>query len=327
MPPPRIPSDPSAAIDDLISIRDWLRYGVSRFEAARIVFGHGTATALDEAAFLILSALDLPVDRLEPWLDARLVRDERMRVLELIERRIATRKPAPYLVGAAYIGGHRFFVDERVIVPRSFIGELLVRDGLAAVAPSRVMRILDLCTGSGCLAILAALRYPQAEVDATDIAEGALAVASRNVVDYGLEDRVRLLRSDLFGALGDARYDLVISNPPYVTAAAVAAFPPEYRAEPQLAHLGGEDGLDLVRRILDEAPARLTPDGALVVEIGQARPALETAYPDLPFLWLDTETSEGEVFALRASDLAAPPPHGVMAAVASPAAGKRRRRA
>ncbi|MCC7252316.1 50S ribosomal protein L3 N(5)-glutamine methyltransferase [Hyphomicrobium sp.] len=297
---------PNAAdIDDLATVRDWLRYATSRFSEAGLAFGHGTETPLDEAAFLILSALHLPIDQLEPWLDARLTRDERAKVAGLIEARISARKPAPYLVNAAWIKGHRFYVDERVIVPRSYIGELLAEDGLSAVVadPEGVERVLDLCTGSGCLAILAALAFPNATVDAADISADVLEVAARNVADYGLAERVSLHRSDLFAGLGGRAYDLILSNPPYVTAAAVAAFPPEYQAEPQLAHLGGEDGIDLVRRILADAARHLVPGGALVVEIGQARDTLETEYPDLPFLWLDTEQSEGELFALSADAL------------------------
>ena len=293
-------------IDELFTVRDWLRYATSRFTQARLVFGHGTDTALDEAAFLILASLHLPVDQLEPWLDARLTRPERRRLSDIVEARIATRKPAPYLVGEAWIRGHRFTVDERVIVPRSYIGELLDQ-GIAALVTDAggVERVLDLCTGSGCLAILAALTFPDATVDAADISDDALAVAASNVADYGLESRIRLVRSDLFTGLGEGQYDLILSNPPYVTAAAVAAFPPEYAAEPRLAHLGGADGLDLVRRILADAPAHLAPGGTLVVEVGMARERLETEYPDLPFLWLDTEQSEGEVFALSADVLLA----------------------
>lgn len=291
-------------IDDLATIRDWLRYATSRFSAAGLAFGHGTSTPLDEAAFLILSALHLPIDQLDPWLDARLTRDERRRISDLVEQRIETRKPAPYLVNAAWIKGHRFYVDERVIVPRSYIGEHL-DDGLSAVVPDpdQVESVLDLCTGSGCLAILAALAFPNAVVDAADISADALEVAKRNVADYGLESRLALRKSDLFTGLGKRTYDVIISNPPYVTAEAVAAFPPEYSAEPQLAHLGGEDGMDLVRRILAEAAVHLNPEGMLVVEVGMGRDTLETEYPDLPFLWLDTEQSEGELFALPASAL------------------------
>lgn len=291
----------SSLLDDLVTLRDWLRYAVSRFTAAELSYGHGTETPLDEAAFLILSALSLPIDQLDPWMEARLTRPERAKLADLIERRIATRKPAPYLVNRAWIRGRPFYVDERVIVPRSYIGELLDGDLSAVVAdPDAVESVLDLCTGSGCLAILAALTFPNATVDGADISKDALAVAARNVADYGLESRVTLHRSDLFEGLAGRTYDLLISNPPYVTADAVAAFPPEYRAEPELAHLGGTDGMDLVRRILRDAADYLNPDGFLVVEVGMARETLETEYPTLPFLWLDTEQSEGELFALPA---------------------------
>lgn len=303
-----MPPMSETAIDDLVTLRDWLRYGVSRFTEAGLVFGHGTSTALDEAAYLILASLHLPIDQLEPWLEARLTRDERSAIANIFERRIATRKPAAYLTGEAWMHGHRFRVDERVIVPRSYIGELL-QDRLAAVVaePDEVSTILDLCTGSGCLAILAALAFPRATVDAAELSMNALAVARNNVRDYRFEDRVRLVQSDLFSGLEGRTYDLVISNPPYVSAASVAAFPPEYRAEPLMAHAGGEDGLDLVRRILDEAPRHLNPGGALVVEIGMGRDILEAERPDLPFLWLDTAESEGEVLALSAADLAGKP--------------------
>jgi ribosomal protein L3 glutamine methyltransferase len=303
---------PLDAVDDrlqmLHTVRDWLRNAVSRFNAAGLAFGHGTGNALDEAAFLILTTLHLPVDELEPWLDARLTSAERRAIEGVIVARIESRKPAPYLVNAAWIGPHRFHVDERVIVPRSYIGELLVRGGLEAVLPEpdAVRKILDLCTGGGSLAILAALSFPEAEVDAADISADALSVARRNVGDYGLEERVSLIQSDLFEGLGGGRYDLIISNPPYVTDAAVADFPPEHAAEPRLAHAGGEDGLDIVRRIIAAAGAHLAPDGMLVVEVGQAREAVEAEWPRLPFLWLDTEESEGEVFALPASALGAP---------------------
>lgn len=296
-------------LDTLATVRDWLRYAVSRFTAIGLVYGHGTATPLDEAAFLILETLRLPVDELEPWLDARLLLDERRALAAIIDARISTRKPAPYLTQSAYIRGHRFFVDEQVIVPRSFLGELLCDDGLdsALAEPAAVRRILDLCTGGGSLAILAAMAFPDATMVAADISPGALAVAWRNVTDYGLGERMRLVRSDLFEALGNETFDLILSNPPYVTAAAVAAFPPEYKAEPELAHLGGVDGMDLVRRILADAPRHLAANGSLVVEIGQGRATLEAAYPDLPFLWLATEGSDGEVFALPAAVLPGKP--------------------
>ena len=290
----------------LVTLRDWLRYAVSRFNAAGLAYGHGTADAVDEAAFLILETLHLPVDQLEPWLDARLTMPERQALAEMIEARITTRKPASYLTKSAYIRGHRFYVDERVIVPRSYIGELL-DGGLDDIVsePGAVSRILDLCTGGGSLAILAALAFPQAHVDAVDISADALEVAARNVADYGLGDRVTLHRSDLFTALEGRTYDLILSNPPYVTDAAVRLFPPEFKAEPVLAHAGGGDGLDLVRRILSQAGRHLTVGGQLVVEIGMGRAVLEAERPDLPFLWLDTEASDGEVFALSASELTA----------------------
>jgi ribosomal protein L3 glutamine methyltransferase len=288
--------------DELVTIRDWLRYAVSRFNAAGLTYGHGTATALDEAAYLVLHTLHLPIDRLDPWLDARLLTAEREAVREMIETRIATRKPAPYLTHEAWIGGHSFYVDERVIVPRSYIGELLCRQMEARAGewhlgfdPGPVGATLDLCAGSGCLAILAALTFPEAAIDASDVSEGALAVAERNVGDYGLQERITLVQSDLFAALVGRRYDLILANPPYVSAEALAAFPPEYAAEPTLAHAGGADGLDLVRRILADAGGYLSPTGTLLVEIGTGRDLLEQQFPHLPFAWLDTADSEGEV--------------------------------
>ena len=300
-----MPSTMPSAVDDLATLKDWLRYAVSSFTKAKLVYGHGTANAVDEAAFLILSTLNLPIDNLEPWLDYRLTRDERERLLLVISARVTTRKPAPYLIQSAWIQGHKFYVDERVIVPRSYIGELLCSDQLstAVTDPQGVTSVLELCTGSGCLAILAALAFPNANVTAIDISNDALEVARRNVTDYELSQRVSVLKSDLYEAIADQRFDLIIANPPYVTSAAVAAFPPEYRAEPELAHLGGCDGLDVVKRIIDDAPNYLRPNGVLVVEIGDAREALDAAYPLLPFLWLDTEVSEGEVFTLTAEDL------------------------
>jgi ribosomal protein L3 glutamine methyltransferase len=291
-------------IDDLVTVRDWLRYAVSQFEAAGLVYGHGASGPVDEAAFLILKTLHLPIDELDPWLDCRLTRKERSQVCDILDRRVTTRKPAAYLVNEAWMQGLSFYVDERVIVPRSFIGDLL-RDSLSVMIPDpdAVERVLDLCTGSGCLAILAARAFSNAQVDAVDISDGAIDVARQNVRDYDLDQRISVLASDLFMGVRGQRYDVILSNPPYVTAQAVADFPPEHRAEPALAHLGGADGLDLVRRILKEARQHLTDNGVLVVEIGSGRDLLEVEYPDLPLLWLDTETSEGEVFAIAASAL------------------------
>ncbi len=290
----------------LRTVRDWLRYAVSRFRAAGLSYGHGTNNALDEAAYLILHTLHLPIDQLEPWLDAQLLPAERQAIDKMIETRILSRKPASYLTNEAWIGGHRFYVDEHVIVPRSYIGELL-RERLMAVVedPEALGRVLDLCTGSGCLAILAALAFPAANIDATDISAGALEVARRNVADYGLQDRITVLESDLFAALSGRRYDLIVANPPYVREAAIAAFPPEHAAEPRLAHAAGPDGLEIVRRILAAAADHLSLDGVLVVEVGSGRAPLEQQFSRLPFLWLDTAASEGEVFALTRGDLIA----------------------
>jgi ribosomal protein L3 glutamine methyltransferase len=294
---------------ELATVRDWLRYAVSRFGAAGLVYGHGSSTALDEAAYLILHALHLPIDQLDPWLDARLLPEERQALNKIIEARITSRKPAAYITKEAWIQGYSFYVDERVIVPRSYIGELLCKhmaasdEGPLGLDTLSVNSILDLCTGSGCLAILAALAFPNATVDASDICEGALAVAERNVRDYGLEQRISLSRSDLFVAHAGQRYDLIIANPPYVGADALAAFPAEYAAEPRIAHDGGGDGLGIVRRILAGAGAYLSPAAALLVEVGTGRATLEQEFPRLPFLWLDTAESEGEVFMLSASAL------------------------
>ncbi len=290
--------------------RDWFRYAVSRFQAARLVFGHGATNAVDEAAFLVLEGLNLPIDALDPFADAKLLITERRRLDALIEARVVTRKPAAYLLQRAYIQGVPFYVDERVIVPRSFIGELLfsglVGDGGLIEEPERVGRALDLCAGGGSLAILAARVFPNAVIDAVDISPDALAVAERNVDEHGLSARIRLVESDLFAALGHDRYDLILANPPYVQAAAAAAFPPEYAAEPRLAHVGGKDGLAVVRRIVREARGRLTPEGALICEIGQGRERFEAEFPELNVVWLDTRESEGEVFYASARDLPAP---------------------
>lgn len=292
------------AIEELVSVRDWLRWAVSAFRAAHLAYGHGTSNALDEAAFLILETLHLPIDQLDPWLDARLTSAEREAVRDIVERRISTRKPASYLTGSAYIQGHRFVVDERVIVPRSYIGELICAGRLDDRVPAGEARILELCTGSGCLAILAALRFPEADADAVDLSRDALEVARINVVAHEVGDRVALVQGDLLAPVGGRRYDLIIANPPYVAAAEVEAFPPEHAAEPKMAHLGGKDGLDLARRILAEAPAHLLPGGTLVMEIGTGREILEAEMPRVPFVWLDTEESEGEVLLVGAEDLA-----------------------
>ena len=305
-----------AAVDERVETfltpRDWLRYAVSRFLSAGLAFGHGATTALDEAAFLILEGLGLPIDTLDPFLDARLLRHERMKLRELIEARVTTRQPAAYLVHRAYIKGVPFYVDERVIVPRSLIGELVmtafVEDNALTGDPERIASALDLCTGGGSLAILAARVFPNARIVAVDVSPGALEVAERNVVEHGLRDRIALKRGDLFAPVKGARFDLILANPPYVDTATVTRFPPEHAAEPTLAHDGGTDGLDIVRRILSEAPKHLAAGGTLVCEVGGARGALDYEFPHLPFVWLDTEDTSGEVFLLRASDFGAAKP-------------------
>jgi ribosomal protein L3 glutamine methyltransferase len=290
--------------ESLITVRDWLRFAVSRFNEAKLFFGHGSDNAFDEAAYLILHTLHLPLDRLDPFLDASLTHGESEQVQAVIERRVRERLPAAYLTHEAWLGEHRFYVDERVIVPRSFIAELLHEQLAPWVEnPDAVTRALDLCTGSGCLAILAALAFPDAEVDAVDLSKDALEVAARNIADYGMQDRIELIQSDLFAALGGRTYDVILSNPPYVNAESVAALPPEYQAEPALALGSGADGLDATRRILAAAKTHLNPGGLLVVEIGHNRDALEAAYPTLPFTWLDTESGDQFVFMLRREDL------------------------
>lgn len=292
------------AKSELHTVRDYLRYAVSRFNAAGLFFGHGSDNAWDEAVYLTLHTLHLPLDRLEPFLDARLLPHEREALLGIIRRRCEERLPAAYLTHEAWLGEHSFYVDERVIVPRSFIAELLHEQLAPWIEnPYEVVSALDLCTGSGCLAILTALAFPEAEVDAVDLSPDALAVAERNVADYHLHDRVQLIQSDAFTKLKGKRYDLIISNPPYVDAESVDALPPEYLHEPEMALGSGEDGLDFTRIILREAKKHLNPEGILVVEIGHNRAALEEAYPDLPFTWLDTAAGDEYVFLLQAADL------------------------
>ena len=290
--------------DELLTLRDLLRYAVSRFNEGGLFFGHGNDNAWDEAVYLLLHTLHLPLDRLEPFLDARLTTPEREAVLAVIERRVRERVPAAYITNEAWLGEHRFYVDERTIVPRSFIAELIEeRFEPFLDDPDGVTSALDLCTGSGCLAILLALAFPDAQVDAVDLSQDALAVARRNVADYQLEDRVRLVHANLFAGVARQRYDLIISNPPYVNAESMAMLPEEYRREPEMALASGEDGLDLVRLMLKEAHAHLNPEGLLIVEIGHNRDALEAAFPQTPFTWLETSAGNEYVFLLRADEL------------------------
>jgi ribosomal protein L3 glutamine methyltransferase len=295
---------PTIALTELVTVRDFIRYAVSRFNGAGLFFGHGSDNAWDEAVYLTLHTLNLPIDRLEPFLDARLLPQERERLLNIYRQRCEERLPAAYLTNEAWLGEHRFYVDDRVIVPRSFIAELLDEQLTPWIDdPWAVESALDLCTGSGCLAILTALAFPNAEVDAVDLSQDALSVAERNIADYQLQGRVTPIHSDAFTALADKRYDLIISNPPYVNAESVAALPPEYLHEPELALGSGEDGLDFTRIILSQAKKHLTEDGILIVEIGHNRDVLEAAYPLLPFTWLETQAGDEYVFMLRAEDL------------------------
>lgn len=289
---------------ELQTLRDLIRYGVSRLNAAQVALGHGSDNAWDEAVYLTLHALHLPLDTLDPYIDARVLGEERDRVLDLIDRRVTERVPAAYLTNEAWLRGHRFYVDERVIVPRSPIAELL-DEGLAPWVqdPFAVENVLDMCTGSGCLAILSALAFPHAHVDAVDLSPDALAVARRNVDDYALADRLDLHESNLFDGLPARQYDVIVCNPPYVNSGSMSALPQEYRHEPQLALAGGDDGMDLVRRILEAAPRFLAPEGVLVLEIGHERDFFEAAFPQLSPVWLDTEEASDQLLLLTREQL------------------------
>lgn len=296
----------SANIDQLITLRDWLRYAVSRFNAAKLFFGHGSSEAYDEAAYLLLHALKLPLDRLEPFLDARLLPGERALIASLIERRTTERIPAAYLTNEAWLGDYGFYVDQRVIVPRSYFAELIAEKAFAPWLPDdeAVTDVLDLCTGSGCLAILLADAFPNAKIDAVDVSAEALEVACRNVQDYALESRIRLVRSDGLAALENKTYDLIVCNPPYVTAAAMESLPDEYRHEPEIALAAGSDGLDFVRHLLAEARSHLKPHGILAVEVGHNRNLVDQAWPDLPLVWLSSTSSEDKIFLIERDALA-----------------------
>jgi len=292
-------------IQELHTLRDLLRYAVSRFNAAGLSFGHGSDNAWDEAVYLLLHALHLPLDTLDPFLDARLLPEERQRCLALLERRVSERLPAAYLTGEAWLQGHRFKVDPRVIIPRSPISELLA-DGLSPWIedPDSVDYVLDLCTGSGCLAVLAALAFPNAQVDAVDLSEQALEVADQNIELSGLDGRIATHCSDLFDQLPECEYQLILCNPPYVNSRSMQTLPQEYRHEPAVALAGGEDGMDLVRRLLRDAPAFMAPDGLLVLEIGNEYANFIAAFPELDPVWLSTANTEDHILMLTRDQLA-----------------------
>ncbi len=302
-----------AAATQLTTPRDWLRFTVSRFNEADLYFGHGSANAYDEAAYLILHSLHLPIDRLEPFLDARLLPEENARLADVLRQRVEQRIPAAYLTGEAWLQGYRFRVDSRVIVPRSFLAPMILEQFHPWLSdPDQVHHALDLCTGSGCLAILLAEAFPDARVDAVDLSPEALEVARANIADYHLTSRVHAIQSDLFIGLSGWRYDLIVTNPPYVDAEAMAALPPEYRHEPTLALASGDDGLDAVRTILREAPNHLTPGGLLAVEVGHNRTALEAAFPDLEMMWPEVEWDAETVFLVHREQILNGIEHGAI---------------
>ena len=291
------------------TVADLIRSTAARLKRAKLVFAHGTSDPVVEAAFLVGETLGIHPDHVDARAGMAVTAAQRKKIAALVERRIRTRKPAAYLLKRIYMRGVPFAIDERAIVPRSYLGEIFDSELFAGDSfslmpdPNRIRRVLDLCTGSGCLAILAALRFPKAKVDAVELSKDALDVAKRNVADHRLKTRVRLLRGDLFAPVKGARYDLIVSNPPYVDAKGMSGLPPECRHEPPMAFDGGADGLVLVRKILERAGRHITKGGGLLCEVGRCRPALQRAYPGTRFLWLDTEESAGEVFWLDAAQL------------------------
>ncbi|MEW5972982.1 MAG: 50S ribosomal protein L3 N(5)-glutamine methyltransferase [Pseudomonadota bacterium] len=299
--------DNSKAFDDaardLLTLRDFMRWAMSAFARHGVHYGHGTDNALDEAAYLVLQALDLPADLGGEWLDSRLTGTERTRLAELLRQRCIERVPTAYLVGKAWFAGLEFRADRRALVPRSPLGELIQQGFTPWVEAERIHSILDLCTGGGCIALACAHHLPQAKVDAVDLSLDALELARLNREKLGLEEQVELLEGDLFAPVAGRRYDLIVSNPPYVDARDMAELPPEYLHEPRMALAAGEDGLDIVRRILREAPQHLEPEGVLIVEVGNSMEHVESTWPDVPFTWLSFEHGEDGVFLLSREQL------------------------
>lgn len=286
------------------TVRDLLRYAVTRFTREKLFFGHGSENAFDEAAYLILHTLSLPIDRLEPFLDARLLPEEIASVMDIIERRVTDRIPAAYLTGEAWLQGYSFHVERGVIIPRSFLAELIVEQFAPWVPdPDGITDILELCTGSGCLAIMLADQFPNATVDAVELSPAALGVAQMNIDRYGMRDRIQLHHADLYDGIPDKRYQLIVTNPPYVNQSSMENLPPEYLHEPQMALAGGFDGMDIVRRIVRTAGERLTDDGLLIVEIGNEAEHAIAAFPELELTWLSTSGGDDRVFLLTAEQL------------------------
>ena len=291
-------------LTELSSIRDWLRYTVSQFESSDIFFGHGTSNAYDEAVWLIFGFLHLPHDTIENFLDASLTGKEKKDLLFLIEKRIKDKIPTAYLLNEAWLRDYKFYVDERVIVPRSLIAESLSENLYPWIDdPEKIFSALDLCTGSGCLGIMMAHSFQNAMIDLVDLSEKALQVAEININHYGLNDRTELIQSDLFNALKGKKYDLIISNPPYVNQTSVDSFPMEFLKEPSMALGSGEDGLDHTVRIIKEAKSYLNDDGILIVEIGHNKEVLLDKFPKLQFQWLDVSLGNDFVFMLQKSQL------------------------
>lgn len=289
--------------DALVTLRDFIRWAASRFSEAELCFGHGTDNALDEAVMLVLHALHLQPDLPSVYLDSRLTENERREVIELLLRRVEERIPGAYLMGEAWFAGLPFYVNEQVLIPRSPIGELIEAGFEPWIGKLTVSRILDLCTGSGCIGIASALRFSDAEVDLADISEPALTLAGRNLARHGLEGRVRVIQSDLFRALAGRRYDIILSNPPYVSRQELAGLPREFRWEPDLGLEAGEDGLDVVKRVLREVSSYLAPGGIVIMEVGSSAEALMAHYPDVSFTWLDFERGGDGVFLLTAEQV------------------------
>jgi ribosomal protein L3 glutamine methyltransferase len=290
--------------NDFSTVRDLFRYAVSHFNAAKLFFGHGSSDAVDEAAYLILHTLHLPLDKLDPFLDAKLLPDEIVRIIEVIEKRSTLRVPASYITHEAWLGSYRFYIDERALIPRSYIAELITTQFSPwIIDPDGVTDILELCTGSGCLSIMMADAFSKAKIDAIDLDASALEVASRNVEEYKLSERITLTESDLYNAVGKTQYDVIVANPPYVNSDSMKRLPAEYRHEPELALAGGVDGMDLVRKIVTSARKHLKPEGLLIVEVGNERSNVEAAFPKLPLTWVTTSAGDDMVFLISAEQL------------------------